>query len=511
MSTPNEKLAASLAKLNELQSGGRCVFRSAELSRVHRERLVRNGFMLEIMKGWLVSAKPGTTPGDTTPWYSAFWEFCARYCTHRFGDAWYLSPEQSLLLHVRDGAVPAQIVVCSPKGTNNAIDLPFHTSIYDLNVRQMPPSTDLTFWNGVRIFEVATALIRVPESFFQFKPVEAAVALASVADGADMLRRLLDGGHSAVAGRLAGAFRHVNCDDIADDIVATMKAADYDVREVNPFKPEHTVAILPARTPPIVGRLTAFWHAMRGDVIAAFPSASRVPLDQNAYLREIDEIYQNDAYHSLSIEGYRVTQGLIERVRAGDWNPDTLDADRKSTDALAARGYWQAFQQVKNAVAAIMGSSNAGEVVRKGHREWYRALFQPCVAAGLISASALAGYRREPVFIRGSRHVPPRSEVVAEAMQVLFDLLEKENEASVRAVLGHWFVGYIHPYSDGNGRMARFLMNTMLASGGFSWMVIRVEDRGAYMEALEAASVGQDIRPFARFLGQRTNPFAERQ
>src|SRR5207247_10848407 len=62
-----------------------------------------------------------------------------------------------------------------------------------------------------------------------------------------------------------------------------------------------------------------------------------------------------------------------------------------------------------------------------------------------------------PVYLRGSRYVPPRWEAVREAMPAFFDLLEKEPEPSVRAVLGHWLFGYVHPYSDGNGRMARFL------------------------------------------------------
>jgi len=48
-------------------------------------------------------------------------------------------------------------------------------------------------------------------------------------------------------------------------------------------------------------------------------------------------------------------------------------------------------------------------------------------------------------------------------MPALFDLLEHEPEPGARAVLGHWLFGYIHPYPDGNGRMARFLMNAMLA------------------------------------------------
>ncbi|TGS89991.1 hypothetical protein EN821_33950, partial [Mesorhizobium sp. M2D.F.Ca.ET.178.01.1.1] len=60
----------------------------------------------------------------------------------------------------------------------------------------------------------------------------------------------------------------------------------------------------------------------------------------------------------------------------------------------------------------------------------------------------------------------------------------------------------IHPYMDGNGRMGRFLMNVMMATGGYPWTIIPVQRRAGYMAALERASVHQDIVPFSRFLGQ---------
>jgi len=53
---------------------------------------------------------------------------------------------------------------------------------------------------------------------------------------------------------------------------------------------------------------------------------------------------------------------------------------------------------------------------------------------------------------------------------------------------------------DGNGRIGRFLMNTMLASGGYPWTVIPVEERDKYMNALESASLVQNIKPFAKYL-----------
>ena len=271
----------------------------------------------------------------------------------------------------------------------------------------------------------------------------------------------------------------------------------------DPFAPGHEFGKRAPTVAPIVGRIQSMWDAMRGVVLRVFPRAPGRPADHQAYLHFVDAIYQSDAYHSLSIEGYRVTPALIERARSGSWSPESNDADRQSRDALGARGYWQAFQLVRRAAAEIMGGSSPGALVRSAHRDWYREVFQPAVAAGIIPASALAGYRNDFVFLRTSRYVPPRWEAVRDAMPALFDLLEAEAEPAVRVVLGHWLFGYIHPYTDGNGRMARFLMNAQLASGGYPWTVVRVEDRARYLRALDSASTDLDIEPFAAFLAER--------
>ena len=502
MPKPNEKLAESLAALQHLQNGGRRVFRSRELSRTHRERLLRNGFLREVMKGWLMSFSPSVSDGDSTPWYASFWEFCASYCEDRFDDAWHLSPEQSVLLHAENTVIPKQVVVYSPKGTNHTMNLLFGTSLYDLKQPEIRVAADVSVKDRLRLFSPAAALVKIPEAFFSRTPIETQVVLASIREASDMLRLLLDGGHSAKAGQIAGAFRHIGRPQVADEIVTTMKSAEYDVRETDPFAPEQTFSGLRTVTAPIVGRMCAMWESMRAAVVEISPIAPGLPRDKAEYLRFVEDMYKSDAYHSLSIEGYSVTPELIERVQR-DWDPDHHEEDRKSRDALAARGYWQAFKNVKQTVAEVIAGGNAGSLVRTAHREWYLELFQPCVAAGLIKASALAGYRSNPVYLRTSRYVPPRWEAVRDAMPELFDLLEHEQEPGVRAVLGHCLLGYIHPYPDGNGRMARFLMNAMLASGGYPWTVIRVEDRDAYLAALDAASIEMNIEPFAGFIAER--------
>lgn len=502
MAAPNEKLAASLTVLRELQKGGRRVFQSQELSRVHRERLLQNGFLQEVMKGWLICTSPGAHDGDSTPWYASFWEFCARYCGERFGDEWHLSPEQSLVLHAEKTVIPSQVIVHSPGGTNHRIALLFGTSLYDLKQPQTPPAADLTVREGLRIFTPAAAIIRVSEAFFAANPIEIQVVLASFRDASDLLRRLLDGSHTVVAGRLAGAFRRIGRPDVADEIVTTMKAAGHGVRESDPLA-DRAPAAAAAAAPAIVGRMQVMWESMRDKVLDVFPPPPGLPKDREVYLKSVDGIYRADAYHSLSIEGYNVPPDLIERVRAGNWDPDHHDADWQSRDALAARGYWQAFQIVKANVSEIIAGASPGRLVRTAHRDWYRELFQPCVVAGLIAPSALAGYRNDAVYLRTSRYVPPRWEAVRDAMPALFDLLENEPEPGVRAVLGHWLFGYVHPYPDGNGRMARFTMNAMLASGGYPWTVVRVEDRAAYLAALDRASIDVDVAPFAQFIAER--------
>ncbi len=502
MAAPHEKLPESLTALQALQKSGRRVIQSKELSRVDRERLLKTGFVQEVMKGWLISWSPDARAGDSTPWYASFWEFCTRYCDQRFGDAWHLSPEQSLLLHAENTVIPKQVVVYSPKGGNHNLDLLFGTSLYDLK-SDLPDAAALTERNGLRLFSPAATLVRMPESSFGRQPIETQVVLAGLREASDVLRFLLAGGNSAKAGVLAGALRRIGRPEFADEILKTMSAAGYNVRESDPFEAAQAFSVLPPAVTPVVGRMRAMWTSMRDVVAENFSAAPGLPEDTGAYLGLVDDIYKSDAYHSLSIEGYSVTPELLARVQQGNWNPEHHDDDRKSLDALAARGYWQAFQCVKETVSEIISGANPGARARATHMDWYRGLFQPCVAAGIIPAVALAGYRNDAVYLRTSRHVPPRWEAVRDAMPELFNLLENETHPGVRAVLGHWLFGYIHPYPDGNGRMARFVMNAMLASGGYPWTVIRVEDRNAYLSALDRASVDMNIAPFTTFVADR--------
>lgn len=499
MATPAENLAASLEVLKELQDRGIVAIKAGHLTRTHRERLLKNGFIKEVVKGWYVPSSPDELQGESTAWYTSFWAFCADYLRERFGDEWCIGAEQSLMLLTGDWTVPRQLLVRSPKGGSKPLALPFETALFDVRL-SLPPASDITTINGLRLYNLPAALVAASPSHFAAQPMAMRAALASVSDASDVLSRLLDGGHSSIAARLAGAFRGIGRSAIANTIVETMRAAGYTVNETDPFKGVPSIALSARETSPYVNRITMMWQEMRGDVIAHFPAPPAKPINKAAYLKHVDDVYVNDAYNSLSIEGYRVNEALIERVRSGSWNPDSSDADRSHKDALAARGYWQAFQRVKQSLARALSQENAGTIARDEHGAWYRELFGPSITAGLLKPSDLAGYRSGPVYIRNSMHVPPNRDAVRELMPAFFDLLDKEENAAVRVVLGHFIFVFIHPYHDGNGRMGRFLMNVMLASGGYPWTIVPVARRTEYMATLEKASVEKNIVPFTKFL-----------
>lgn len=73
----------------------------------------------------------------------------------------------------------------------------------------------------------------------------------------------------------------------------------------------------------------------------------------------------------------------------------------------------------------------------------------PSVDAGVLDIRDLIGYRRQMVFLRGSLHSPPHYDYVRDAMTTLQECFESEDDAFVRAVLGHWLFGFIHLYMDG--------------------------------------------------------------
>lgn len=497
MAPPHTLLAKSLALLADLQKAGKHVIRGTDLPRMDRQRLVKAGFLGEVFRGWYLPSRPDEPPGSSAAWFAGMREFIAGYCDERFGADWHVSPDQSLMLRTGERTLPRQVQIWAPGANNQIVALPHGCSLFLYRAARLWQSEVSADAGGLRLATLAQALVAAGPAFFTQQPLAARIALASLRDSSELLRPLLEGGHVHIAGRLAGAMRAIGRVDMANEMVSAMGSAGMEVRESQPF--EVSPSPLPAGRPesPYVQRLRWMWQQMRQAVINAFPEPGALPVNPDATLRNVEERYLADAYHSLSIEGYRVTPDLIEKVRNGQWQPDGEDA--KTRDAMAAKGYYEAHLLVQDYIGQALHTRPARWPLHDALTGWYRALFSPSVVAGILKASDLAGWRNDQVFIRGALHVPLSKEAVRDCMPVFFELLADEPHAAVRAVLGHLFFVYIHPYMDGNGRLARFIFNAMLVTGGYVWTIVPLEQRKTYMEALERASSYGEIEPLASF------------
>ena len=502
-------LVAALRTLKRFQEKHDGVVEASDLKdEAHRTMLLDTGFLRPVIKGWYICSSPSDNDADTAAWYASFWPFVSGYLGKRFGKRYCLNPEASLMLHTGNTTVPRQVTCVTIDSSTAKVDLPFDTSLLVYPEKNRVPSARVDV-RGLQVWPVPEALCLVGPAFFVNHPREAEIALATIRHASELLPTLLAGDKMVTAaGRLAAAFEFVKRPDEAENILKAFAKFKITLKLVNPFElAEPTIAPSKERSPYVL-RLRSMWAGWRQDVINVFPPTPGLHKRGGDYLAQVEERYVSDAYNSLSIEGYRVTDELIERVASGAWNPDGDSEHDRTRDALAARGYFQAFGAVKLSIGKVLAKDNAGGVVKRDHHEWYAELFGASVAAGIIEPGQLTGYRRGPIFIRNSMHTPLPSDALLDSLETLWDLLEAEPEASVRAVLGHQLFVFIHPYFDGNGRIGRFLMNTLLASGGYPWTVIRLSRRDVYMKALEAASVKGQITPLAEFIAQEMNEWS---
>jgi Fic family protein len=151
---------------------------------------------------------------------------------------------------------------------------------------------------------------------------------------------------------------------------------------------------------------------------------------------------------------------------------------------------------------ALAGSeASLGEAtVRELHR---RIVFRSQAEIGGV-------YSTLPRRIAGSPAVFPRPLKIRMSMKGFWEWLEEEEASATAGFVAHYRLLAIHPFGDGpfgdgNGRTARLLMNLLLIRGGYPPIAVRPEDRKAYVDALEVASVREDTGPFLVLMHERLN------
>lgn len=116
-------------------------------------------------------------------------------------------------------------------------------------------------------------------------------------------------------------------------------------------------------------------------------------------------------------------------------------------------------------------------------------------------------FRSQPVRIAGSDHRPPVSwRDVMSAMEEWesWSVSNKNSRALPRAVVLHTWLTHIHPFTDGNGRTARAVMNLEMIRAGLPSIIIRRKDRRRYYEALAESDLGGDLGLISELILDRT-------
>lgn len=122
-------------------------------------------------------------------------------------------------------------------------------------------------------------------------------------------------------------------------------------------------------------------------------------------------------------------------------------------------------------------------------------------------------YKEIPNGVRrlgeGFRNFTPPGIQTESAMQELVSWYRHECDSPTLnpvefASLFHFKFVSIHPFDDGNGRMARILMNLILMRNGYLPAIVRVADRERYIKALAFAQDGDSIEPFVTHIAEET-------
>lgn len=199
-----------------------------------------------------------------------------------------------------------------------------------------------------------------------------------------------------------------------------------------------------------------------------------------------DQAFEIEYTHnSTAIEGN--TLSLIEtKVLLEDGISIGGKAMREIYEAVNHR---KAFRYVKECIGQ-------GMPLDEGKVKDIHALLMENIQVGGV-------YRDVQVYISGARHMPPPPPLMYRQVKDFYADLSWKGKELNPVELAAWthaeFVK-IHPFTDGNGRTSRLLMNYQLMAEGFPAISIAKEDRLEYFKTLDAYAVDGKLQPFAELV-----------
>ncbi|MCH7702343.1 MAG: Fic family protein [Planctomycetes bacterium] len=212
------------------------------------------------------------------------------------------------------------------------------------------------------------------------------------------------------------------------------------------------------------------------------------PLEASVVRRIRDDLLGDRVYNSNAIEGsslsFRETVMILETGEISGGRP---------REAREARNLGDAVRKV-----------NAWLDEEKPCHQPERLLEIHGILLGEIADDYAGRYRTESVMIRAAKHQPPDASLVGPLMERVLERAANPVGVTpvIQAIWTHWAIARIHPFMDGNGRMARLWQDLVLLQARLSCAIIRPEDRREYLDALTNADDG-DLNPLIQLVARR--------
>ena len=198
----------------------------------------------------------------------------------------------------------------------------------------------------------------------------------------------------------------------------------------------------------------------------------------DALIRNLEDWFRIElTFTSNAIEGNTLTR----RETALVVEKGLTVGGKSLTEHLEATNHAKALDWVRAQV-----SRKPGKLIEKDILH-----IQEVILKGIDDENA-GHYRNVPVRISGSAVILPNPRKVPAMMAEFAAWLRTKNNLHLVefAAEAHYRLVTIHPFTDGNGRTARLLMNLILMMSGYPPAIIRKRDRLAYIGALEQAQLG---------------------
>ncbi|OAD52675.1 Adenosine monophosphate-protein transferase FICD like protein [Eufriesea mexicana] len=266
-----------------------------------------------------------------------------------------------------------------------------------------------------------------------------------------------------------------------------IKANEYYVRALS-YQPNHEGALMNSqRTARVVEELD---RRMLRRIDDKRNALSAIPDNNVALIRAKKEAYFQHIYHTVGIEGNTMnlaqTRAIVETR--------TAVAGKSIDEHNEILGLDAAMKYINATLVNKVGSITIKDILEIHMR-----------VLGHVDPVQGGQFRRTQVYVGG--HIPPGPGDIHYLMEEFALWLNSERAIRMHpvryAALAHYKLVHIHPFSDGNGRTSRLLMNMILMQAGYPPVIIHKQHRHTYYENLQIANTG-DVQPFVRFIAECT-------